>query len=1686
MEVPLEETARDPDKFDDDDDASAPSIANVRTASWFIQFYWATWKNCILLSRRPLTLCVMLLSSVISAVLSWLVGRDPDDPIYLPLTECGVANDTLPSDLYQENDYYDRLQDTLNDRWMTGLPVALLALGPAMNAILVFNTIYTEFQFQLLGALRSLGLRDSVYWMSWLAPFVWIALINSLLGAVTLALMSGHVYESVYFGGMLGSLVVLQLSLITASFFLAAVCGTGRKMFSNFAILIMFAALWVPTLMVLSSWDSGLFWSNKDTTQGSGGGVFYYSDDDWWRNSTNSSGFRGDIDFRRDLAFDANASDVCNTPIMNEFQGQWFKTDAERALVQDDEFFVGCYTAASWGVGMWNKPVAMIFLAWFPYFHFLNIWANFAGYTSLPDNQFTASEASLSVGELAAKALGSNADPDWGLSSAMAPQQSMFFTPDDVWKYRDYNDYEADSNCPDPDHPGANLCDYLYECKYAQGGGPVDGPSVMAIHGYLLLLALVYLLLAAYWAQVFPGGNGRPEPFYFPLLPRYWFPSPSKKNTDGENEAGGDTENGTERQDGVVIDTVRKEYGAFTALNGVSFNLARGEVTALLGHNGAGKTTLARILCCEIPATDGDMSIFGHSISEDPYTARNMIGLCKQDDYLWPNLNAKEHLELFAGLRGVPSYELEHKVQKWLRSVDLEGPQLQFASAYSGGMKRRLSLALATIGDRPLIILDEPTTGMDPVSRRFVWRHIEEIKDDRVVLLTTHAMEEADLLADEVAIIRKGELAAFGSPLQLKTEHGTSLQFSLLADKEAVVETEASVRNFFSNSQEFIDIETSAAGTIVLKILKLKQKEGDEGLDVSELAAFAGWLDSEESTVTEYGFSNSSLEEVFLKVTEGDVEENEETPVVEAQELIDVTAVPPDPIVDPESARNQDLGSFVPNLSFLNQTFAIFVDFWQRSWTGRGSRVNYILFGLFLFGAVMLGLFVGKYDASAGVFVGVVCFLSLPLIVVIGPTYADRAGGQLYLMRSQGLLPLAYVSGAGLYALSIQLVYGLILLSALYATPSFRDPLNCEEDYDACGWERRVSPEQGYPSDFYNFNDVFNGERVILSTLRSSGGYGKIFGLVVVLALTFPGAMLSASFLPGFRIPIAVISFITLGLVSLPVIMSAIFILDPKKSEMCLNTTISPNDICNSDFYLNNTGTEFLNCVGAQTMNNYLGYGTLCVPARSSMLPQFGIFNTLTMTYFAKIRFLSNPPNYVEDILIPNLIANDVKCSGDTCTFPLADGLYWGNLAYMLLGAFLLLILGCIMAFVLEFPVGPVLQVQHLCKHLFDRLLCKASHDDESPPSTDSQGGEEEEMKEVAEEREVVEKIVKPFVHSGDSLHPYILHSRLERDNVPAVLTHKLRKVYPALGGRPPKVALSSLDLHVPAGQVLGLLGKNGAGKTTALKVLSCAHDSSGGIGLIAGYDCADEKIQVFERLGNCAQFDVIWEARSVKQHIEFFARLKGLPMKEVANAARSIATAVGLGDEDAYHRNAGALSGGMRRRLSLGLSLIGAPKVVILDEPTTGLDPATRSNIWNLINSFSSNDRSIIITTHMMIEADTLCDRIAIISNGKLKVVGTQQHLKDNFGSGYLLQLNLLNRSSEDRAMAFVRKHLHPQATIGGRQGKTLRVNLPQDLKLDRVFSALYSEERATEGCINQFLLSQSSLEDVFIALGD
>jgi ABC-type Na+ transport system ATPase subunit NatA len=381
-------------------------------------------------------------------------------------------------------------------------------------------------------------------------------------------------------------------------------------------------------------------------------------------------------------------------------------------------------------------------------------------------------------------------------------------------------------------------------------------------------------------------------------------------------------------------------------------------------------------------------------------------------------------------------------------------------------------------------------------------------------------------------------------------------------------------------------------------------------------------------------------------------------------------------------------------------------------------------------------------------------------------------------------------------------------------------------------------------------------------------------------------------------------------------------------------------------------------------------------------------------TLLSEIVFLSEAPEYVQQVLIPAL-GDSVECSGSTRRFPFARQVYGDNLGFMLLGAIILLIFGFAQVVFSPFPDGAVLRVKNYISDAYRQVrLCvlppKASNSDTLKDTS-------EPMEEVVKEEGVVTSLVQKFLNakvreSGQNDVEIQNDSEVEMnplDELPPVLLHKLRKVYPALGGLPSKVALEFLDLHVPKGQVLGLLGKNGAGecrvliffcqngydrvaidgllratslfsisfhtihpftgKTTALKILSISHAASSCLALVAGYDASCEETSVFERLGNCPQFDIVWPGQSVRYHLEFFASLKGLPSARVPKIAASIARAVGLGAPEVYSRHSGQLSAGMRRRPSIDNSLIGAPEVLLLDEPSTGFDPSTRNSIGSL-----------------------------------------------------------------------------------------------------------------------------------------
>ncbi len=781
-------------------------------------------------------------------------------------------------------------------------------------------------------------------------------------------------------------------------------------------------------------------------------------------------------------------------------------------------------------------------------------------------------------------------------------------------------------------------------------------------------------------------------------------------------------------------------------------------------------------------------------------------------------------------------------------------------------------------------------------------------------------MEEADLLADEVAIMRQGELAAFGSPLQLKSEHGTALQLSILVDKTRLVLAKNCINNFFIDCHDWVDIQSSDTGTILVRIAALQDRMDSEGIRVDTLTSFIAWLDGKDSPVSDYDFSNGSLEEVFLKVTDGDHEElqvpSDETMYTLEEDL--ETAF--------QGSDLADISLYTPNLSAFNQTLVLLAGFYRRNWTGYRSIGNYCLFGAF-FIMTMVRMFRDSWydDDQLPYLPQVIFFLSIFLLPIIGPVYADRSHGQFYLMKSQGLQPPGYVGGLSLYAFSAQLIYNLSILSGIFASPVFRPSEFCdyENDRESCFDKKRLAS----PVTIRNYNDEYEGQDVILNAFRAPGGYGMVFGIALSAAFATIGQTLATAFFPGHHFPLAMIILTTLFASVLPSLL-AVFASCDTVDHNGLNGVYS-DFYCNGTFSRENVSDDFVDCVGFQV--NSVMPQIFCVPPSAAFLLQIGVHQMLSMAFTSKITFVSEPKGYVEDVLIPSL--DGVQCKNDTCEFPLANRLYGSNLLYTIMGGLILTIIGVCLAYIYAFPVARILHF----KQTIGRTCANLRHSALSQQSSSEQMEDAVELPEVAEERASIMTIMSPFLDCDEMERPCLDHSKIPRDVIAPVVMHKLRKVYPAFGGRPPKVALKSLDLHVPKGQILGLLGQNGAGKTTALKILAGEHDSSGGVGLVAGYDCDMEKSSVFDRLGNCSQFDIVWKGQSVQRHLEFFAALKGLPRREIPRIARATASVVGLGSDAVYRRNAGSLSGGMRRRLSIGMSLIGSPSVIILDEPTTG-----------------------------------------------------------------------------------------------------------------------------------------------------
>mmetsp|Transcript_8186 Transcript_8186/g.14861 ORF Transcript_8186/g.14861 Transcript_8186/m.14861 type:complete len:935 (-) Transcript_8186:1969-4773(-) len=398
----------------------------------------------------------------------------------------------------------------------------------------------------------------------------------------------------------------------------------------------------------------------------------------------------------------------------------------------------------------------------------------------------------------------------------------------------------------------------------SRSGVPSLGFNIVA----LIADSIIFTLLAFYVSSVRGSEDEHALSVFFVFDRDYWFPPDSVISSTGDD---GDIlrqeQNLAAAFGDIRTRKLTKSYNTGnTALKEVTIRFQKGECYALLGQNGAGKTTLISALTGATNPSHGDAFIGKYgSISKNMSNIQKKIGVCPQEDLIYDELSGYEHAFFYSLCRGRSWFAARKEALAVLASVTLQEHAEKRAKAYSGGMKRRLMAGLATVGDPEYVFLDEPSTGLDPLSRRRLWSILETFKTGRVLVLTTHMMEEADVLGDKIGFLHLGRLRASGTPLELKRKLGTGFSIELAASGPGKIAACAAASALLPKGAK---IDASAS----TRSIAISCPRGDSA-KIRRLQKFFEWIEAHPEYVQEVALSNSTLSEVFTTLVRHDRDE---------------------------------------------------------------------------------------------------------------------------------------------------------------------------------------------------------------------------------------------------------------------------------------------------------------------------------------------------------------------------------------------------------------------------------------------------------------------------------------------------------------------------------------------------------------------------------------------------------------------------------------------------------------------------------------------------------------------------------------------------------------------------------------------------------------------------------------------
>ncbi|KAI3472205.1 hypothetical protein Pfo_029693 [Paulownia fortunei] len=1118
------------------------------------------------------------------------------------------------------------------------------------------------------------------------------------------------------------------------------------------------------------------------------------------------------------------------------------------------------------------------------------------------------------------------------------------------------------------------------------------------------------------------------------------------------------------------------------AVNSLQLTLYENQILALLGHNGAGKSTTMSMLVGLVRPTSGDALVFGKNILTDMDEIRQSLGVCPQYDILFPELTVKEHLEIFANIKGVNEDCLENVVIEMAEEVGLADKLNTFVRALSGGMRRKLSLGIALIGNNKVIVLDEPTSGMDPYSMRLTWQLIKRIKKGRIILLTTHSMDEADALGDRIAIMANGSLKCCGSSFFLKQQYGVGYTLTLVkttptasaaADIVYSHIPSATCVSEVGNEISFkLPLASSSSFESMFREIESCMQRSNHSFETPDCG------DSIFLGIQSYGISVTTLEEVFLRVAGGDFDETE--CLVDERPLITPNSDVNQPSQNNASGRifHSKSVKIILNSLFLETTLQVIKflsmqcccsSILSRSTFWKHSKA------LLIKRAVS-----ARRDRKTIVFQLVIpaIFLFLGLLMIKLKPHPDQ---QSVTFTTSHFNPLLTGGGGG-----GPIPFDLSLLIAKEVSEHVHG-----------GWIQR------YRQTTYKFPDsrkalddaveaagptlgpiLLSMSEYLMSSYNES--YQSRYGAVVVDKQSEDGS-LGYTVLHNSSCQHAAPTFINL-------INSAILRLATLNENMTIQTRNHPLPMTKSQLQQRHDLDAFKVAVIVTIAFSFIpsSFAVAIVKEREvkakhqQLISGVSILSYWASTYFWDFLSFLFPSSFAIFLFcifgLDQFIGRDSFFS--TVLMFLGYGLSIASSTYCLTFFFSEHSMAQNVVLLVHFFTGLILMVisfimgliestaraNSLLKNFFrlspgfcfaDGLaslaLLRQGMKKGSGDSVFDWNVTGASICYLAAEGMIyfvltigVEVLLphkinfatafnfwmriseRFYAPSSSSLEPLLktdncdleedIDVQTERNRVLSggvgsaiIYLRNLRKVYPGGKQHGSKIAVHSLTFSVQEGECFGFLGTNGAGKTTTLSMLSGEERPSNGTAYIFGKDIRSNPKAAHQHIGYCPQFDALLEFVTVREHLDLYARIKGVQESELERVVMEKLVEFSLlkhADKPSY-----ALSGGNKRKLSVAIAMIGDPPLVILDEPSTGMDPIAKRFMWEVISRLSTRrgKTAVILTTHSMNEAQALCTRIGIMVGGKLRCIGSPQHLKNRFGNHLELEVKPTEVSSLD-----------------------------------------------------------------------